>query len=50
MLLTAGGILYVTDGRRNIVCYWLQGEYYTSLIAGGMLYVTDSRRNIIRYW
>jgi len=37
MLLIAGGILYVADGRRNIML----------LITGGILYVTDSRRNII---
>jgi len=37
MLLIAGGIINVTDSRRNIML----------LIPGGILYVTDSRRNII---
>jgi hypothetical protein len=40
MLLTAGGILYVTDSRRNIML----------LTAGGILYVTDNSMNIICYW
>jgi len=38
-MLLIGGILCVTDSRRNIML----------LITGGILYVTDSRRNIIRY-
>ena len=47
MLLISGRILYVTDSRRNILCYSYQEEYCMLLIAGGILYVTDISWNIV---